>query len=132
MAARGMELEVSVLRGRDLVAKDNSFLKRGLMGKKGTSDPYVVVCVAGKQIGRTETKRKTLSPEWETHTWRVVSVAAEGAIPVELKVYDHDTASRDDPMGVVRLDGRRRRVFGGRRCVPGWKEVRGRLHDRSL
>ena len=115
------------MRAKGLVAAD-----RAKKGVAGTSDPYVVVCVAGKQIGRTETKRKTLSPEWETHTWRVVSVAAEGAIPVELKVYDHDTASRDDPMGVVRLDGRRRRVFGGRRCVPGWKEVRGRLHDRSL
>ena len=59
-AIQGLEVEISVIRGKDLVAKDSS----GVFGKKKSSDPYVKIFFGGKNHGKTKTIDKTLAPEW--------------------------------------------------------------------
>ena len=48
-AIQGLEVEISVIRGKDLVAKDSS----GVFGKKKSSDPYVKIFFGGKNHGKT-------------------------------------------------------------------------------
>jgi Ca2+-dependent lipid-binding protein len=58
-------LRVELVDGRDIVAAD-----RG-----GKSDPYAVFSLNGNKVYKSQTKKKTLSPEWnETFVVGVVSV----------------------------------------------------------
>ena len=104
-----IHVEMEILAGDDLVAKD-----RNLMGRKTTSDPYVEVypmnnpkpifkngkSLQDYKIGKTETQKKTLNPKWTKnkfvfdiiHPWRVT-----------LKIYDEDLLSDPDLMGIVTI-----------------------------
>ena len=116
-----MELEVVVSKGRGLLAMDTS------MFSKSSSDPYVVVVVEGKEIGRTEVITKSLNPCWSERTSFRAFVADTGPVSVELRLFDEDKLSRDararvrrsvvetrrtpprepqDPMGEHKFDGR--------------------------
>ena len=57
----GVEIDCTVLAGRDLVAKDHS-----LFGKK-SSDPYVVISCGRRMLGTTKVVKKNLSPVWDQH-----------------------------------------------------------------
>ena len=84
-----MELEVVVSKGRGLLAMDTS------MFSKSSSDPYVVVVVEGKEIGRTEVITKSLNPCWSERTSFRAFVAGTGPVSVELRRFDEDKLSRD-------------------------------------
>ena len=109
-----MELEVVVSKGRGLLAMDTS------MFSKSSSDPYVVVVVEGKEIGRTEVVSKSLNPCWSERTSFRAFVAGTGPVSVELRLFDEDKLSRD-ARARVRDEGAERRAL-----APAWVE---RLRD---
>ncbi|PVD20054.1 hypothetical protein C0Q70_20548 [Pomacea canaliculata] len=84
-------LEVRLREGKDLVVRDSC----------GTSDPYVKFKVGGKQVYKSRIVYKNLNPRWdETFTIPVDDVQK----PVNVKVFDHDRALYDDPMGSADID----------------------------
>jgi hypothetical protein len=81
---------ITVMRGRDLLAKD-----RG-----GTSDPYVRVHIgdAVARARKTKVKNKTLNPTWmEEFEFAVSSAQRRESIVVE--AFDKDTFGSDDTLG---------------------------------
>ena len=98
----GVELDFTIISGAGLVAKDGSgFLK---MGKKSTSDPYVVVRVGTEKVCTTKVCTKTLDPVWkETFKWQAEGRAFKPKDDVTFTIYDRDRGMSDDPMGEVRM-----------------------------
>jgi C2 domain len=99
---RFLEVHVTVLEGRDLVAKD-----KNIWGKRISSDPYVKVYhgTSTRAIGRTNICKKTLHPQWTSSTMnefqiRVLPQALDAYPTVECQIWDHDHLSSDDSMGV--------------------------------
>lgn len=90
--------EVSIKEGRNLVAKD-----RDLLGRRTTSDPYVELYFGSRLIGKTAVIEKTLNPKWENETfdWIVGWATLDRKRSVELRIWDKDFLSSDDPMGNV-------------------------------
>ena len=109
-----MTLGVTLVRGEGLAAKD-----RNLLGKKTTSDPYVVVELhtkstassetTVKQLFRTKTIKRTVNPEWnELHKLEEPLLAnvlqdKENPPTLVLRIYDEDIGRKDDLMGVVTI-----------------------------
>jgi tellurium resistance protein TerZ len=103
----GIEIDISVLRGKDLVAKD-----RNIFNKKTTSDPYVTIVLDGRTVGTTQIIPKNLNPEWnETfklnlsteESNRIITKIKNGDSPqLMFHIYDHDKGSSDDSMGVAK------------------------------
>lgn len=92
-------LQVRIKQGRDLVAKDTN-----IFGKKTTSDPYAKIYIGSTRtlLGKTKIKTKTLNPTWEQSFRKTIlarSLSDYKHIIVHL--FDHDTMSKDDPMGTV-------------------------------
>nr|XP_057913406.1 multiple C2 and transmembrane domain-containing protein 1-like isoform X3 [Doryrhamphus excisus] len=87
------KLDVELRRGHNLAVRD-----RG-----GSSDPYVKLKVAGKEVFRSRTIRKNLNPVWDEKTTVLVDNLSE---PLYVKVFDYDFALQDDFMGSaeVQLD----------------------------
>ena len=106
------EIEMTVIAGNDLVAKD-----RNLLGRKTTSDPYVEVYLEDSIIlhGKTKTIYKNLNPEWNTKFKFWISDPWK----VTLKIYDEDKMSSPDLMGVVTVNVKP--VDGGDQTA--WYEV---------
>ena len=109
-------LEITAHKGEGLVAKD-----RNVMGKKVTSDPFVVVELWPKGIptdmdhekdypkerfGRSPTVMKTLNPEWD-YAFDVHYVPLDSHFDTEeaqlrVRIVDDDFGiSVDDPMGSI-------------------------------
>ena len=107
-----MELEVVVSKGRGLLAMDTS------MFSKSSSDPYVVVVVEGKEIGRTEVVSKSLNPCWSERTSFRAFVAGTGPVSVELRLFDKDKLSRDARARVRRFVVETRTGPGAARANP--------------
>uniref|UniRef100_A0A7N1A7B4 C2 domain-containing protein n=1 Tax=Kalanchoe fedtschenkoi TaxID=63787 RepID=A0A7N1A7B4_KALFE len=82
-------LRIRVKRGINLAVRDVR-----------SSDPYCVVKM-GRQKLKTRFIRKDTNPEWNEDL--TLSVA-DPNLPVTLTVYDHDTFSKDDKMGVAEFD----------------------------
>jgi len=97
--AASHSLRLTVIAGRGLVDKDRSRFSLG----KGKSDPYCVVLVDGKELGRTGVRAQTLDPDWgdaeEVYYLLVVPTSQ-----VCVRIYDEDRFSADDPMGEVCVD----------------------------
>ena len=111
-------LEITVHKGEGLVAKD-----RNVMGKKVSSDPYVVLEIWPKGIpddmerekdypndrfGRSPTKMKTLNPEWnhsfDAHYVLMDELDIEEA-QLRVRIIDDDFGvSYDDRLFIQRLD----------------------------
>ena len=91
-------LEVQILQGRNLVAKD-----KNIFGKWSTSDPYVKVVHGNHIVGRTKIISKTLNPVWkdEIFTVRISQEALEANKSVKFRIYDYDALSADDSMGEI-------------------------------
>ena len=89
-SARGV-LRLHLQRGAGLKAAD----------RNGKSDPYVVATV-GRQQRRSRTVKRTLDPVWdEPLDFAPSSFDELLAAGLALRVMDHDTFSRDDPLGAI-------------------------------
>jgi hypothetical protein len=93
-----LEIKVTILEGRNLVAKD-----KNIWGRHTTSDPYVKVFHGPNKMGKTSIIKKTLEPVWKSQYFKlsVVPRALEVYRTVECSIFDHDNLSSDDPMGTV-------------------------------
>ena len=100
MAATLYRIEVEVKKGRNLVAKDRALLG---MGPRTTSDPYVELYFGTRKIGTSETIEKNLNPPWENakFDWIVGWPTLNRKRSVEVRIWDKDVVSSDDPMGNV-------------------------------
>jgi Ca2+-dependent lipid-binding protein len=105
-----MAMEIKVLTGSGLVAKDRNFL-----GKKTTSDPFVVVSLVSRgqkiQLGKTRTVQKSLSPIWDFTLSTSLSYLQHGPSPgfpnsnpmLMFEIFDEDLMSQPDNMGIVKV-----------------------------
>nr|XP_045621031.1 uncharacterized protein LOC123772105 isoform X3 [Procambarus clarkii] len=75
-------MELTIIRARDLVAKDLN----------GYSDPYCVVKVSGEVKYRTRVKKKTLNPEWEES---LMTHLPKHPDALAITLWDHDAFGRD-------------------------------------
>ena len=89
-------LSIVVEKGENLVAKDWSFRKANR-----TSDPYVVVKLDGKELGKTLVVDKSLSPVW---SFAVETEVLEEHLSssLEFEIRDKDLVG-SDAMGSVQL-----------------------------
>ena len=105
----GAELDIQIISGRGLVAKDG-----GLMSRK-SSDPFVKIGGANTNrrqwsIGKTKVISKSLDPTWnEGIKFHFDHLQAKGLtsakkVTLVFSVFDFDTLSADDPMGEVRIE----------------------------
>jgi len=94
MGLEHIEIQLTVIQGQGLVAKD-----KNLFGKKTSSDPYTEVWCNRKCVGKTSTKNKTLDPVWN----KKIMFKIKSPAPFILKVYDEDLMSSPDLMGVVSI-----------------------------
>jgi Ca2+-dependent lipid-binding protein len=85
-----------------LYIRDASALKSADLN--GLSDPYVVANVLGEKQ-RTHVIRKTLKPQWGSRL-EFVAISFDKLLEkkIRLDVFDHDTLSKDDPLGGVTVD----------------------------
>ena len=87
----------------------------------GKSDPFVVVRLPGMptlQPFKSKTKRRTLNPEWNQQHEFPGYLADIVRKPLELRVYDWDALSFNDPLGSL--------------SVPLWDLFRQRLANSKL
>jgi Ca2+-dependent lipid-binding protein len=116
------QVEMTVIQGRGLAAKDRHFLTR----QRTTSDPYVVALLGlDQRLGQTKTCRKTLDPVWSAkfnfsvpnkkHVKVPTDMSAflqqseqeeqsstiDACAMVLLKLYDEDHMTDDDMMGTL-------------------------------
>lgn len=75
-------IELTIIRARDLVAKDLN----------GFSDPYCVVKVNGEVKYRTRVMKKTLNPEWEE---TLITHLPKPPDALAITLWDHDAFGRD-------------------------------------
>jgi hypothetical protein len=98
-AVRFLEVRVSILEGRDLVAKD-----KNIWGRKVSSDPYVKVYHGPNKVGKTSIVKKALDPKWaETFSINVLPRTLDVYKTIECNIYDHDKLSADDSMGTCHV-----------------------------
>lgn len=103
----GIEIDLTINRGKDLVAKD-----RNIFNQKTTSDPYVKIYVDGKFVGKTRIMAENLNPVWNesfkvnlgTQESNYMLKKFKDGHPPELilSIWDHDDIGDDDSMGVVK------------------------------
>ena len=106
-AIQGVNIDINVIEGRNLVAKDSS----GVFSKKKSSDPYVKVYFGGKKYGKTQTIDKTLSPSWNESFNIKLGTKEVGKIlkgnskytSIDFVIFDEDNIGSDDPMGTVSI-----------------------------
>lgn len=101
-----LDIEVTIIRGEGLPAKDRNFL-----GKKTSSDPFVEIKTHSslsdariwKSHARTKTISKSLAPEWnETFHFTLSNFSKNSSsISLILNVLDEDLLSEPDLMGTV-------------------------------
>ena len=87
-----------------------------LTASGSSSDPYVVVKVDGKKVGKTPVVKKNLNPEWNFVI--ECEVRAPQNSVIELKIWDKDLAT-SDAMGAVVL----RDLPRGDEVVEEWHDV---------
>nr|XP_043626284.1 protein C2-DOMAIN ABA-RELATED 10-like [Erigeron canadensis] len=84
-------LKLSIKKGTNLAVRDRT---------RGTSDPYVVATL-DHQKTKTKAVRDNCNPEW--HDVLTMTIK-DPKVPIKLTVYDRDTFSEDDNMGVANVD----------------------------
>lgn len=93
-----LQVRVTILEGRNLVAKDKNF-----WGKKVSSDPYVKVFHGNNKMGKTSIVKKTLDPQWgdkqKAFVLNVIPRVLDVYKTIECNIFDHDQLSSDDSMG---------------------------------
>ncbi|OJT13069.1 hypothetical protein TRAPUB_10382 [Trametes pubescens] len=85
-------LRVDLLDGHSIHAAD-----RG-----GKSDPFVVFFLNGQRVHKSQTKKKTLAPEWNENF--VVQVPSRAAADFQLEVFDWNQIEQAKSLGSARID----------------------------
>ncbi|KZT06296.1 tricalbin [Laetiporus sulphureus 93-53] len=85
-------LRVDILDGRDIQAVD-----RG-----GKSDPFVVFYLNGQKVYKSETKKKTLSPEWNENF--MVQVPSRVAADFTAEVFDWNQIEQAKTLGAGKIN----------------------------
>jgi Ca2+-dependent lipid-binding protein len=99
---RGGKVTLTIIKGSSLKAMDSS-----MFSKKGSSDPYVKILCRDNTtnklevLGKTKTVKKTLNPEWKSE--HAFLLTDHHSSIITLTLWDHDSTSGDDPMGIVTL-----------------------------
>jgi len=105
-----VKFKITILQASGLVAKD-----KNMFGKKTTSDPYIKISVPrglplkkhGKVTNQTAVVMKSVDPVWKdeaflTSDYNDTHISKDTqSFFAELKIFDYDLASADDPMGTV-------------------------------
>ncbi len=81
-------LNLKLLEGKDLIIKDII-----------SSDPYCVLTV-GLQTRKSSIKKSSLNPVYN----EVFAFSWDGKDELKIEIFDHDDLSKDDHMGVARID----------------------------
>ncbi|KAF7437156.1 hypothetical protein PC9H_003992 [Pleurotus ostreatus] len=85
-------LRVELLSGHDIVAAD-----RG-----GKSDPYAVFTLNGQRVHKSQTKKKTLAPEWNENF--VVGVPSRVAADFTVEIFDWNQIEQAKSLGIAKID----------------------------
>ncbi|KAI0344135.1 tricalbin [Trametopsis cervina] len=85
-------LQVELLSGRDIVAAD-----RG-----GKSDPFVAFQLNGQKVYKSQTKKKTLNPDW--HESFMVQVPSRVGADFTLEVFDWNQIEQAKSLGSAKID----------------------------
>ncbi|KAF9023422.1 tricalbin [Hymenopellis radicata] len=85
-------LRLDLLYGRDFVAAD-----RG-----GKSDPYAVFSLNGQKVIKSQTKKKTLNPEWNEEF--IISVPSRVGADFTVEVFDWNQLEQAKSLGEGRID----------------------------
>jgi len=91
---RRWRVDLKILRGRGLAAKDDNVLT------EGSSDAYCVVDLDGTELGRTPPVT-SLSPVWPPPQNTFAAVPFDATTVLRVRVLDEDLLTEDDPMGEV-------------------------------
>lgn len=89
-----MIFTLNILRGINLLPMDTNLISAD------SSDPYCEVYVNEKKIGSTPTEYATLNPVWGG-PMSEFRIQGSGGTKIDIKVFDYDVLSADDPMGTV-------------------------------
>lgn len=91
-----VRVDLKVLRGRGLVARDASYVT------EASPDPYCVILIDDEEMGKTDVVHGTLNPVWsKSNSFGDIPVAPMSVLTVRL--LDKGVMSNDDPMGEVRV-----------------------------
>jgi Ca2+-dependent lipid-binding protein len=71
------------------------------VGDIQSSDPYCVVFVGSKRVGKTAVRSWTVNPTWNQH-FTVPLLHLKH--PVTFEIWDHDSVGADDILGKVTLN----------------------------
>ncbi|KAG7450195.1 tricalbin [Guyanagaster necrorhizus] len=85
-------LRVDLIDGREIPAADRS----------GKSDPYAVFTLNEHRVFKSQTKKKTLSPEWNENF--VVSVPSRVAADFEVEIFDWNQLEQAKSLGSAKIN----------------------------
>ena len=102
---------VTLLEGRDLIIKDIL-----------SSDPYCVLTI-GLQTRKSSIKKSSLNPHYNED----FSFSWDGKDELKIEIFDHDDLSKDDHMGVARIDLEFLK-FNPQKSYKSWHPVTHRKH----
>lgn len=92
-----IEIDITIIQGKDLVAKD-----KNLLGKKTTSDPFIKVYHAGILQHETKCIQKSLDPQWN-ESFKIHTRSINGRKNIVFRIFDRDILSDSDNMGTVTI-----------------------------
>ena len=87
-------IALTIIRANDLYNTDGRF---------GKSDPFAVVRVGRKRIGRTRTIMDDLNPEWIETFQSVLPLSAPHPTDVSVEIWDWDAIGADDFLGEIEM-----------------------------
>ena len=97
--AERRKITVTVVKGKDLAAKD----RPGLL-TEASSDPYYSIEFKDKPFV-SEYIPKTLDSEWKLSPFELGTITEAETAPLKIMIFDYDSFSSDDFMGVIRVPG---------------------------
>ena len=92
-----IEIDITIVQGKDLVAKD-----KNLLGKKTTSDPLIKAYHDGRLQYETECIKKSLDPQWN-ESFKILTGKITGESAIVFRIFDWDMLSDPDNMGTVTI-----------------------------
>jgi len=85
-------LRIELIDGHQLPSAD----------RRGTSDPYAVFSLNGEKVLKSETKKKTLNPEWNQHF--TLQVPSRVGSDFEVEILDWNQIEQATSLGTAKID----------------------------